>query len=179
MRKPTTQGVPLRDLAPSVQPASVALSLLLLAAQALPPLAASRLVGIYVSHWQLASNLLRGSLKTQKIRGLLAHLGMHNRSVSALLRSLGRQLTGLLGPIAFKPAFTRKLPADCRFVSIHTFGNLSVIESVFHKGVDVISLNSAEMFAFHGQLRVVDQEALYAKHSQPPSSQLINVTLRA
>ena len=60
MRRPITQGAPVRDLAPSVPPAGVALSLLLLAAQVLPQLAASGLVGInmlvkrLMADWQLA-----------------------------------------------------------------------------------------------------------------------------
>ena len=185
MRRPIPQGAPVRDLAPSVPPAGVALSLLLVAAQVLPQLAASGLVGIYMlvkrlmADWQLASNLLRTPLQAQQIGGLLAHPGGHSRSVSALLRSLGRQLTSLHRPIAFKPAVARKLPADGRFVSIQQLGNLSLIVSGFHKGVDLISFNLAEMFVGHGQLRLAGQEALNAKHSQPPSPQLIKVALRA
>jgi hypothetical protein len=37
----------------------------------------------------------------------------------------------------------------------------------------------AKMFVVHGQLRLAGQEALNAKHSQPPSLQLIKVALRA
>ena len=185
MRRPITQGAPVRDLASSVPPAGVALSLLLVAAQVLPQLAASGLVGInmlvkrLMADWQLASNLLRTPLQAQKIGRLLAHPGGHSRSVSALLRSLSRQLTGLLGPIAFKPAVARELPADSRFVSIQQLGDLSLIVSGFHKGVDLISFHLAEMFVIHGQLRLAGQEALNAKHSQSPSPQLIKVALRA
>ena len=185
MRRPITQGAPVRDLAPSVPPAGVALSLLLLAAQVLPQLAASGLVGInmlvksLMADWQLAGNLLRAPLQAQKIGRLLTHPGGHRSGVSALLRSLGRQLTGLLGPIAFKPAVARELPADGRFVSIQQLGNLSLIVSGFHKGVDLISFHLAEMFIVHGQLRLAGQEALNAKHTQPSSPQLIKVALRA
>lgn len=185
MRRPITQGAPVRDLAPSVPPAGVELSLLLVAAQVLPQLAASGLVGInmlvkrLMADWQLASNLLRTPLQAQQMSGLLVHPGGHSRSVCALLRSLGHQLTGLLGPIAFKPAVARELPADSRFVSIQQLGNLSLIVSGFHKGVDLISFHLAEMFVIHGQLRLAGQEALNAKHSQPPLPQLIKVALRA
>ena len=185
MRRPITQGAPVRDLAPSVPPAGVALSLLLLTAQVLPQLAAFGLVGInmlvkrLMADWQLASNLLRTPLQAQQMSGLLAHPCGHRSRVSALLRSLGRQLTGLLGPIAFKPAIARKLPADGRFVSIQQLGNLSLIVSSFHKGVDLISFHLAEMFIGHRQLRLAGQEALNAKHSQPSSPQLIKVALRA
>ena len=118
-------------------------------------------------------------LHAQQIGGLLAHPGGHTSRVSALLRSLGRQLTGLLGPIAFEPVVARKLPADGRFVSIQQLGNMSLIVSGFHKGVDLISFHLVEMFVVHGQLRLAGQEALNAKHSQPPSLQLIKVALRA
>jgi hypothetical protein len=64
-------------------------------------------------------------------------------------------------------------------VSIQQLGNLSLIVSGFHKGVDLISFHLAEMFVIHGQLRLAGQEALNAKHSQPPSPQLIKVALRA
>jgi len=57
-------------------------------------------------------------------------------------------------------------------------GDLRLIVSGFHKGVDLISFNLAEMFVGHGQLRLAGQEALNAKHSQPPSPQLIKVALR-
>ena len=185
MRRPITQGAPVRDLAPSVPPAGVALSLLLLAAQVLPQLAASGLVSInmlvkrLMADWQLASNLLRTPLQAQQIGGLLAHPGGHTSRVSALLRSVGRQLTGLLGPIAFKPAVARELPADSRFVSIQQLGNLSLIVSGVHKSVDLISFHLAEMFVIHGQLRLAGQKALNAKHSQPLALALFKVALRA
>ena len=69
--------------------------------------------------------------------------------------------------------------ADGGLVSIQQLGNLSLIVSCFHKGVDLISFNLAEMFVGHGQLRLAGQEALNAKHPQPPSPQLIKVALRA
>jgi hypothetical protein len=85
----------------------------------------------------------------------------------------------LLGPIGFNPAVARKLPADGRFVSIQQLGILSLILPGFHKGVDLMSFNLAEMFVVHGELRLAGQEVLNAKHSQSPSPQLIKVTLRA
>ncbi len=118
-------------------------------------------------------------MQVQQIGGLLAHLGGHSRSVSALLRSLSRQLTGLREPIAFKPVVARKLPADGRFVSIQKLGYLRLIASGFHKSVNLISFNLAGMLAGHGQLRLAGQDALNIKHYQPPSHQLIKVTLRA
>ena len=176
--------MPLRDLPQSAPPAGLTLSFLLLAAQVLSVLVASGFVGInmlvrrLISVLQLASNLLSTSLHAQQIGGLLAQPGVHSSSVSALLRSLGCQFTGLLGLIALKPAVACKLPADGRFMSIQQLVYLSLIMSGFHEGADLMSLNCGEMFLVHGQLRLAGQEALNTKHSQPPSDQLIKVALR-
>lgn len=130
---PMTRGAPVRDLALSVPPAGEALSLLLMAAQVLPKLATFGLAGINMLvmrpmfDWQLAKNLLRTPLQAQQIAGLFAHPDWHSRCVFAFLRSLGRKLTGFLGPIAFKSTVTIKLPADGRLVSSQEFGNLSLI----------------------------------------------------
>jgi hypothetical protein len=43
--------------------------------------------------------------------------------------------------------------------------------------MNLISFSLAEMFIGHGQLRLAGQEALNAKHSQPPTPQLIKVAL--
>ena len=185
MRRPITQGASVRDLAPSVPTARVALSLLLLAAKVLPQRAASSLVRInmlvkrLMADWQLACNLLRAPLQLKQAGGLLSHPGRHCGCVPAFLRTLGRSCAGLLWPVSFKAPIARKLSADGRFVSIQQLGDLSLNVFGFHKGVDLISLNLAEMFVGHGQLRLAGQEALNAKHSQPPSPQLIKVALRA
>ncbi len=62
------QGTPVRDLSPSVSATGVALSLLLLTAQALPKFAAlgfvclNTLVKRFMAHRQFSSDLLRASL---------------------------------------------------------------------------------------------------------------------
>ena len=81
--------------------------------------------------------------------------------------------------VDIKVPISRKLLADGRFVSIKQLGDLSLIVSGFHKGVELISFNLAEKFVVHGQLRPAGQESLNAKHYQPPSLQLIKVALRA
>jgi hypothetical protein len=63
-------------------------------------------------------------------------------------------------------------------VSIKQLDDLSLIVSGYHKGVDLISLNLAEMFVVEGQLRLAGQEAMNAKHSQPSLLQLIKFALR-
>jgi hypothetical protein len=130
-----------------------------------------------MADWLLSINLLRTPLLAKQIGGLLAHRGGHTCRVSAVLRSLGLQLKGLIEPIASKPAVWRKLQADGRFVSIQQLDNLSLIVSCFHKAVDLMCFNLAEMIIIYGQLRLVGQEALNAKHFQQPSAQLIKVAL--
>ena len=137
------------------------------------------LVKRLMADWQLASNLLRTPLQAQQIGGLLENSGGHSRGLSALLRSLVRQLTGLLGPVILKASVALKLSACGRFVSIQQLGNLSLIVSGFHKVVNLISLRLTEMFVVYGQLRMVGQEALNTKHSQPYSPQSNKVALRA
>ncbi len=175
----------MQDLAPCVPTASVALSLLLLTAKVLPQRAASSLVRVnmrvkrLIADWQLACNLLRAPLQFKQACGLLSHPMWHGGSVPALLRTLGRNSTGLLWPVAYKAPVARNFPADDRFVSIQQLGDICLIVSGFHKGVDLISFNLAEMIVVRGQLRLAGQEALNAKHSQPPSLQLFKVALRA
>lgn len=184
MRRPITQGAPVRDLSPPVCATGVALSLLLLTAQVVPQLAAfgfvcvNMLVKRFMTHWQFASDLLRAPLYAEQVLGLLDHPGGHGSGVSALLAALGRQFAGLLGAVSFKPTVTRKFPADGRFVSIQQLGYLRLIVSGVHKSVDLISLHLAEMFVIHGQLRLAGQKALNAKHSQPPALALFKAALR-
>ena len=77
------------------------------------------------------------------------------------------------------PAVAKKFPADGQFVSIQQLDNLSLTVSDFHMGVDLIFFNLGKMFVVHVKLRLAGQEALNAKHSQPPSPQSIKVALRA
>jgi hypothetical protein len=137
------------------------------------------LVKRLMADWQLACNLLRPPLQLKLAGGLRSQPGRHCGCVPAFLRTLSRSCAGLVWPVTFKASIARKLPADGRFVSIQQLGNLSLIVSVFHKDVDLISFNLAEMFVDHGQLRLAGQEALNAKHSQTPSPHLIKVALRA
>lgn len=59
------------------------------------------------------------------------------------------------------------------------YPDLSLIVSGFHEGVNLISFSLAEVFVGHKQLRLPGQEALNAKHPQPPNHQLFKVALRA
>jgi hypothetical protein len=113
--------------------------------------------------------LLRARLQFKQTGGLLSHPERHFGSFTAFLKTLGRSGTVLFWPVTFKGPIARKLPADGRFMAIKQLADFSWIVSSFHKGLDWISYNLAEMFVVHGQLRLAGQEALNAKRSHPPS----------
>ena len=103
---------------------------------------------------QHACNLLRAPLQFKQAGGLLSHPGLNCGFVPAFFRTLGRSCVGLLWPITFNATISIKLPTDGRFMSIHQLGDLSLIVSGFHMGVDLVSFNLTEMFVVHGQLRM-------------------------
>ena len=185
VHRPIAQGALVRDLTPFVLTARLALSLLILIAIVLPQRAAlsfarlKMLVKHFITDRQFACHLLRAPLQLKQAAGLLRHSGWHGSSVLALLRTLSQERAGFLWPVAFQAPIMRKLPTDGRFVSIKELGDLSLTASCFHNCVGPISFNFADIFVVHGQIRLAGQEALNAKHSQPPSLQLIKVALRA
>ena len=183
MRMPITQRVSLRDLAPSFPTAREALSILLLAAKVLSKRAAlslvieNMLVKRLTADWQLACNLLSAPLQYKQAGCLSSHPGKYCGCIPAFLRTLGCNCAGLLWPVTCKTPIARKLPAVGRFIAIQQFGDLSLNLSGFHKGVDLISFNLAEMFVADGQILLAGQADLNAKHSQAHSLQLMKVAL--
>jgi hypothetical protein len=99
--------------------------------------------------------------------------------VATVLPSIGRHLASLLGSITPRASITTQLPTDGGLVPIQQFGYFRLIVSGFHKGVNLISFSLAEVFVGHKQLRLPGQEALNAKHPQPPNHPLFKVALRA
>ena len=84
-----------------------------------------------------------------------------------------------LGECHPRASVTAQLLIDGVFVPIQQLGDLRLIVSGFHEGVNLISFSLAEVFVGHKQLRLPGQEALNAKHPQPPNHQLFKVALRA
>ena len=155
MRRPITQGAPVRDLAPSVPPAGVALSLLLVAAQVLPQLAALALVSIHVlvkrfmAYRQLACYLLRAPLQLQQRIDLLLHAGCNGAGVATRFRALECQFTSLLGTVPTKACIATQFTTNRGLVSSKQFGNLRDGVLGFHEAVNLISFNLAEVFVIH------------------------------
>jgi hypothetical protein len=137
------------------------------------------LINGFMADGQLRGNLLGAPLNAQQSTGSFTYPWLNSWSIAAVLRSIGRHLTSLLGSITPRASVAAQLPTDGGLVPVQQFGYLRLIVSGFHKSVNLISFSLAEMFIGHGQLRLAGQEALNAKHSQPPSPQLIKVALRA
>ena len=98
--------------------------------------------------------------------------------IATILCSIGRLLASLFGTVAPRAAVATHLPADGGLVPVQQFGNLRLIVSGLHERVNLISFSLAEVFVGHKQLRLPGQEALNAKHPQPPNHQLFKVALR-
>jgi len=128
---------------------------------------------------QSCCNLLRTPLHVQQSTGFFTHPWLNGWSVTTVLRTLCRELTGLFGAIAPRTSITNQLPADGGLVLIQQLGYLRLVVSGFHEGVNLISFSLAKVFVFHKQLRLPGQEALNAIHPQPPNHRLIKVALRA
>ena len=185
MQGPIAQRPSVGDLSTPISPARVALSLLLLAVQALPKSAVLRFIRVnmllkrLVADGQLRGDLLRAPLQTQQSKGFFPYPRLNGWGIATVLRTLCRELTGLFGSIAPRTSITIQFPANGGLVPIQWLGNLRLIVSSFHEGVNLISFSLAEVFVFHKQLRLPGQEALNAIHPQPPNLQLIKVALRA
>ena len=68
------------------------------------------------------------------------------------------KFAGLFGAIAFAPAVPDQLAANGGLAPIEQPGNLGLIVSGFHEGVNLISFGLAEVFVIHGQLRLAGQK---------------------
>ena len=185
MQGSIAQGSSVGDLSPTISPTRVTLPLLLLTAQVLPkcsPLSLVRinkLVKRFMTDGQFGGYLFGTPLNLQQSTGLFAYPRCNGRRIATVLRSIGRHLASLLGPVTTRATVAAQLPADGGLVPIQQVGYLSLIVSGFHEGVNLISFSLAEVFVGHKQLRLPGQEALNAKHPQPPNHQLFKVALRA
>ena len=128
---------------------------------------------------QLARNLLWAPLKLKQQTSLLMHPHRHRAGIATILCSIGRLFASLFGTVAPRAAVATHLPVDGGLVPVQQFGNLRLIVSGLHERVNLISFSLAEVFVGHKQLRLPGQEALNAKHPQPPNHQLFKVALRA
>ena len=168
---PLAQRPSVGDLSSPVSATCIALPLLLLTAQVLPKRPALSLVGInmlingFMADGQLRGNLLGAPLNAQQSTGSFTYPWLNSWSIAAVLRSIGRHLASLLGSITPRASVAAQLPTDGGLVPIQQLGDLRLIVSGFHKGMNLISFSLAEVFVGHKQLRLPGQEALNAKQS--------------
>jgi hypothetical protein len=137
------------------------------------------LINGFMADGQLRGNLLGAPLNAQQSTGSFTYPWLNSWSIAAVLRSIGRHLASLLGSITPRASVAAQLPTDGGLVPIQQLGDLRLIVSGFHKGMNLISFSLAEVFVGHKQLRLPGQEALNAKNPQPPNHQLFKVALRA
>ncbi len=145
MQGPIAQRPSVGDLSSPLSATCKALLLLLLTAQVLPKRPSLSLVGIntqvnrFMADGQLARNLLWAPLQLQQQLRLVIHPCWHRIGVTTVLRSIGRYLASLLGPIAPRASVTAQLPTDSALASVQHLGYLRLIVSGFHEGVNLIT----------------------------------------
>jgi hypothetical protein len=128
---------------------------------------------------QLTGNLFGTPLQVKQGINFIFHPRRYRAGFAAVLRSIGRHLASLFGSVTPRTNVTAQLPTDVGLASVQHLVYLRLIVSGFHNGVSLIYFSLAEVFVGHKQLRLSGQEALNAKHPQPPNHQLIKVALRA
>ena len=164
MQMPFTQRPSVGDLPPPISPTRITLSLLLLAARRLfqrtpPPEPCPHKHDGTSSHgrWailqQFAADYIACTPKNKLLPLPKAQRLWH---CDCFAQALPRSSVAI------------KRLADGGLVPIQQLGYLRLVVSGFHEGVYLVSFSLAEMFVFHKQLRVQDQEALNATHPQPP-----------
>ena len=130
----------------------IALALFLLTAQVLPKHPALSLVRIhklingFMTDGQPRGNLLWTPLHAQQGIGLLFHSKCYRDGIAAVLRSTGRHLASLLGAVTPRASVAAQLPTNGGLVPIQQLGDLRLIVSGFHEGVNLISFRLAEVF---------------------------------
>jgi hypothetical protein len=102
-----------------------------------------------MAHWQFAGDLLGTPLQPQKLAGLLFHPGRKRAGVTARFRAFAGKFTSLFSFIASTPNITVQLATDRGLVASKQLGNLRDVVLGFHKAVNLISFNLAEVFVIH------------------------------
>jgi hypothetical protein len=103
----------------------------------------------FMANWQLAGDLLWAPLQPQQRTGLLFHPGRKRAGVAAQVRAFAGKFTGLFGSVASTPGIAAQLATDRGLVSPKQLRNLRDVVLGFHKAVNLISFNLAEVFVIH------------------------------
>ena len=103
----------------------------------------------FMADWQFAGDLLWAPLQPQQRTGLLFHPGRKRAGVAARFRAFAGKFTGLFGSIASTPGIAAQLATDRGLVSPKQLRNLRDVVLGFHKAVNLISFNLADVFVIH------------------------------
>lgn len=103
----------------------------------------------FMAQWQFAGDLLWAPLQPQKLAGLLFHPGRKRAGVTARFRAFAGKFTGLFGSVASTPGIAAQLATDRGLVASKQSGNLRDVVLGFHKAVNLISFNLAEVFVIY------------------------------
>ena len=170
MQRAVAQRSSVGDLTSTVTSPGIALSPLLMTAQVLPKCSPQSIVRInmlingFMADGQLRGNLLGALLNAQQSTGSFTYPWLNSWSIATVLRSIGRHLSSLLGAVTQRASIATQLPADGGLVPIQQLGDLRLIVSGFHEGVNLISFSLAELFVIHKQLQLPGQEVLKTKY---------------
>lgn len=152
---PWKKGPAVGDVPSAITPTGVALSLLFLATQVLPQVATVLLFCIdvlvkrFMAYRQLARYLLRAPLQPEQRIGLLLHPWRNGAGIAARFRTFECHFTGLRGAIATVTRIATQFTTDRGLVASKQFGDLRDSALGFHKTVNLISFNLAEVFVCH------------------------------
>ena len=139
------------DFSAAIPTTDVALFILLLATKVLPQRATrvNLQVERIMAHWQFAGDLLGTPLQPQKRTGLFFHPGRKGVGVAARFGAFVGKFTGLFGSVASTPSIATQLVPDRGLVTSKQSGNLRDVALGFHKAVNLINFNLAEVFVVH------------------------------
>ena len=111
----------------------------------------------------------RSPLQSRQGTGMFFHQWRQRARIATLLGMSHRQFTGLLQTVTARACVAARLAADRGLMASNQAGDLRDVVLGFHKSGNLVSFNLTEVFVIHRQLRLAGQDALNAKHPQPPS----------
>lgn len=169
-----TQRPTVRDSPPAIKPTRVTLSVLLLTAQVPPQpvpaglVRADVLVHCFVAHWSLARDFLRAPVQFQQRGVLLLHPRYYQRRFAADLCTLLKQLNRLLAVAATITHVEAQLTADRGLATTQQVSNLCCVVCCFHKTVNVMTFDWANMFVVQLETSTCGSRSLECRGFSPP-----------
>ena len=155
VRRPLVNRPAIWDLPSAVSPTGVAFSLVLLATQVPPKVAALGLVGTHMlvkrllPHLQTACDQCGAEFQSQQGTRLFFNPGCYRERIACFLRTFNRQFTGSLWTVAARARIEAQLAANGRLVTPNRAGNSRDAVLGFHKAGNLITFNLAAVLVIH------------------------------